>query len=749
MRALQTKLWRDVRRLRAQAVTIALVVAIGVGGFVGLFSVHASLLQARDSFYRDNRLADVFVDARRAPAALAARLAATDGVAEVATGVAMEAQIDLGDPGAPVTGRFIGLDLARAHAGRQGLDALTLRAGRWPEAGSALEAVVSEGFARERALVLGDRVRAVLNGRLQTVHVVGLVVSPAYVFASRAGAPDPGGFGVWWVDDDRLEQLLDMRGAFNHASLRLQPGQAAGPVVDAVDRLLTPYGSLGAQPQADLISARIVNDELSQLEVMGTVLPAIFLLVAVFILNGVLSRQVATQRAQIAALKALGYTDAAIAWHYLQLAALVAALGVLAGLLLSGAIGAGMLSLYQDAFRFPALVYRTAATPVAVALPVVLAAAALGAWSAVAAVVRLRPAQAMQPPTPAPVGRGWFERLGLTRRLRAAGLMVVRDVQRRPWRTAFTVSGLALAMGLQISGAFWFDALRFITDVEFRQAQRGEVLVGFHPPVDADVARDLRRLPGVLQAQALRSEAVEVRLGARTKDATLTGLPADAPLMRLVDVVRGPLTPPAEGVVLSALLARALQARVGDTVEVRFRQGARRTVRLPVTDVAHSLMGQQAWMRLDTLDRVARDGAVVSAAALHVDPTALPALWAAIKRAPAVVSVFDKRAAQKNFDEMTARNMGTFSAVLTLFAVAMAVGIAYNAARIALSERAWELASLRVLGMTRAEVSVLLLAQLGIELLLALPLGVLAGWGLASLLMALMASDNIDFPVII
>jgi putative ABC transport system permease protein len=747
--ALQTKLWRDLKRLRAQVITIAVVVAIGVAGFVGMFAVHDSLKTSRDAFYRDNHLADLFAGVRRAPQSLGERLAAIDGVAEVQLTVSFDVQVALPEVLPPVTGRFIGLDLARVHANRQGLNALTLRAGRWPERTAKLEALVSDRFAAARQLKPGDTVQAILNGRLEQVHIVGTAVSPDYVFASQGGAPDDTSFGIWWIDAQRMAQAFDMPGAFNQAALRLDAGEAEQPVLEALDRLLAPYGGIGAVGRDQQLSTKIVSDELAQLRVMGTVLPAIFLAVAMFILNVVVSRQVATQRGQIAALKALGYSDGAIAWHYIQLALVIAGLGVLAGLALSQLIGRGMLSLYDEVFRFNRLSYVTDTALVIASALIAAFAAAAGTWTAIRAVVRLRPAQAMQPPAPPAYSATLLERLGLGRFMSTRARMVVRNLERRPLRAAFTVTGIALAVALQISGAFWLDAIAHIVDVQFRQVQQGDVLVNFHRPVPVDAVRDLQRLPGVLDAEVYRTEPVKISLRGQTKDTAVMALRGDARLMRLVDEKRGSLPLPPDGVVLSALLAHTLGARVGDRVQIAFRLWSQRTVEVTVLDVAHTMFGQLLYMNLDTLNQLAGDGFGAADAALQVDPAAMPAFWAAVKNAPLINSVFDKASSMAEFNQRTARNMGVFSGILTLFAVAMAVGIIYNAARISLSERAWELASLRVLGMTRAEVSVLLLAELVAELLLALPIGALLGWGLASLMMALMASDAIDFPVVI
>jgi putative ABC transport system permease protein len=749
MKAIHIKLWRDLTRLRAQAVTIALVVAIGVAGFVGMFSVHESLKASRDAFYRDNRLADVFANVKRAPVHLRERLAALEGVAEVKLDVVFDAQIDLPGVAPPVTGRFIGVGLARLHSGLQGLNALTLKRGRWPERNNVLEALVSDRFAAARSLNPGDSVHAILNGKRERVFLVGTVASPEYVFASQGGAPDDQQFGVWWIDSARMTEAFDMQGAFNQVALRLDAGRAVPPVLAAVDRLLEPYGAIGAVGRDKQLSSKIVADELSQLKVMGTVLPSIFLAVAMFILNVVLSRQVATQRSQIAALKALGYSDAAIAWHYIQLAVVIAGLGVLAGLALSLFIGRGMLGLYDEVFRFNSLAYVTEARLIAVSALIAASAAALGAWTAIRAVVRLRPAQAMLPPSPPVFKPTLIEQLGLGRFVSTGAMMVIRNFERRPLRAAFTVTGIALAVALQISGAFWLDAIAHIVDVQFRQVQQGDVLVNFQRPVPLRVVQDLQRLPGVMAAEPYRTEPVRVRLWGRSIDTALIGYRPDAQLMRVVDEQRGAVAMPAHGVVLSALLANELGARVGDRVALEFRLWNQQRTEAEVVDIVHTMFGNLLFMNLAAMNAMARDGEGVADAVLQVDPRAMGAFWTAVKSAPVINSVFDKASSLTNFNKTTSRTMGIFSGILTLFAVAMAVGIIYNAARISLSERAWELASLRVLGMTRAEVSVLLLAELGAELLLALPLGALAGWGLASLMMQLMSSDSIDFPVII
>lgn len=757
LKALNLKLWRDLWRLRAQALTIGVVVACGVAGFVGEFSTHESLKGSRDAYYRASRFADVFASVRRAPLSLRERLLTVPGVAQAQLSTAFDVQLDLPEVMPSVTGRMVSLELSFGQgqetqadaAPRQGLNALTLRRGRWPQRSAELEAVVSERFAQVRDLHPGSTVAALLNGRRERVHIVGTVLSPEYVYATRGGAPDDEWFGVLWIDSERLATAFDMQGAFNRVALRLDAGARVPAVLAAVDRLLEPYGGVASVGRDKQLSNAIVQNELDEQRVLGTVLPGIFLAVAVFILNVVLSRQVVTQRQQIATLKALGYGDVQIAWHYVLLALALSVLGVVGGLLLSRWLGSVMLDMYAQVFRFSQLQYRTVPWVVGTSVVVVMLAAAAGAFTAIRSVVRLSPAQAMQPPAPLAFKPTMVERLGLARSWDASALMVVRNIERRPLRAAMTVLGIAAAVALQVSGAFWLDAIAHIVDVQFRQVQQGDVLMSFNRPVAVSVDADLRRLPGVMAAELQRNEPVRVRAHGVAVDTVLSGYAAQPQLLRVVDESRGAVPMPPRGVMVNALLARELGVQVGEYIDIEFRLWHRTQVRVHVSEVVATMFGKQIFMELGAMNRLAGDGAGVSDAALQVDPAFKQVFYAAVKTMPFVASVSDKASLLRSFNQSTAKNLGFFTTVLTLFAVAMAVGITYNAARIALSERAWELASLRVLGMTRAEVSVLLLSELGLELLLALPLGGVLGYALAWSLMQLMASDNIDFPVVI
>jgi putative ABC transport system permease protein len=748
MKALDRKVLRDLRLLWSQAITIALVVASGIGGFVACLSAVDSLALARDSFYASGRFADVFAVVKRAPDAMAARLRELPGVVDVQTTVESGARLTIAQDGDPAVGQLIGLDRSEP----QRLNLLTLRVGRLPVAGAhggdALEAVVSEGFAHAHQLRPGDRVTALVNGKRRALVITGIGLSPEYIFAGLFGMPDLRAFGVFWVDRDELAAALDMEGAFNRVALKLAPGASLPAVIDAVSRRLAPLGGVPAYGREDQVSHAMLNNEIREQQVLGTVLPAIFLVVAAFLLHVVAARLVATQREQVAALKALGYSNASIALHYLKLVAPMVGGGYLLGMLLGDWLGAQLLGLYRDFFFFPRFDHVLAPWLGGVSLAIAAVTAVMGTLTAIAATVRLAPAEAMRPPAPGRYRPALLERVPYLR-TGPALRMILRNLERRPVRAALTIGGTAAAVAIVIMGNFLRDAMELIVDSSFTLAMRGDIAVWTSDPVDVAAARALARIPGVLQVEPGRSAAVRFVHGQRSETGAIQGYARPPQLRRVIDVDLKQAAPDGAGLMLTDRLAEKLGVRAGDTVTVEVREGRRPVREVVVERTVRDMMGLNAYMDRQALNRLLGDGDVATLFSLAVERGATRRVLDATQAMPRVTGAFSKAVMLRNMEEITARNVLIMSSLLTTFAAVIAVGVVYNNARIALAERGWELASLRVLGFTRAEVSLLLLGELALGIAIALPLGMVLGWGLTHAVVELMRNDQFYFPVTI
>jgi putative ABC transport system permease protein len=727
--ALDRKLLREVRRMKGQVITIALVLASGISSFVALRGTYASILQARDDYYDRARFAHVFATLERAPEELARRLEAVPGVALLETRIAEDVMLPLEGMERPATGRLLSVPAGRAPA----TNALVLRAGRLPERGRDDEALLLESFAHAHGLQPGSRLPAVINGKLRRLQVVGVVLSPEYVYALRPGAmaDDPQRFAVMWMERTALADAFRLEGAFNEVSARLQPGASEAAVRAAFDRLLVPYGGNGAIGRKDQTSNRIVTGEIGQLQALAGMVPMVFLGVAAFLINLVLGRLITLQRTEIAVLKAVGYRNREVGRHYLGLVLVVLLPGAALGALGGWALGRTVLGWYAAVFRFADLSFGMSLPLIATACLVSLGAALLGALLAVRRATRLPPAEAMQPAAPARYRRTLLERLGLGALAGPQGLMVLREVTRRPLRTLLSSLGIAGAVALVILGRFGADSVDAHLEGTVRREQRQDLAVTFLRPVSPRAAVEVLHLPGVLRAEPLRAVPVRVRNGHRARDSVLTGLPAHATLRRLVQRGGPELPVPGGGVLMTDMLAQVLGLRVGDRVELGLREGERQTVSAVVLGLVDEAVGLQVYTDAETVAALSGDRGAVSSLLLTVDPPRRAALEERLRRAPRVLDVSDLRADIDRLRDMQGSIIDLWTVVSIVLATAVIFGVVYNNARIALATRSRELASLRVLGFSRREISAVLVGGLAIEVLVAIPIGLVLGrlWG--------------------
>jgi putative ABC transport system permease protein len=745
--ALDRKLLRDLWSMKGQALAIALVIAGGASVHLVATGMLSSLQETRRAYYERYRFADVWAPVVRAPNSLIGDIRAVEGVQAAETRVRVPALFDMPDMEEPATGEIFSLPDNVGPAVNQ----IYLVRGRTPHPGRRDEAVVLQSFADAHQLQLGDKMPATIYGGRETVSVVGIALSPEHVYAIGPDqlVPDDRLFGVLWMGREALAEAVNQDGAFNEVVVRLAYGASDAAVIAELDAILEPYGAPGAYGRVDHISDAFVTSEIDQLRTMGNVLPPIFLLVAAFLVNVVISRLIATERSEIGLMKAFGYSDGSVALHYTKLVGVIGALGLVLGGALGSWMGRALATLYTEYYNFPLFVFQADPRVYAIVVAVTVLAVGGGAAFAVRRAASLEPATAMTPPPPPDYSKALGTRVTNLGILDQQTRMILRQIVRFPSRAAFTAIGVAVSGSLLIGTLFFADALEEMIDVYFNVASRHNVQVSLIEPRSRSAYFELTRAPGVLDAEPYRAVAAKLRYGHREERASLTGLPLDARLSRMVDIERNAVVPPPGGLVLSQDLADKLGVEAGGVLEVEITEGRRPVLDVPVAAVTTTFIGSGAHMRLEDLNRMLREGAVVSGAYLTVDPAATGALYAELKAAPAVAGVSLQTLAQRNFTELMDQNMGTTIWIYTAFAGLIAIGVVYNSVRISFAERQRELASLRVLGFSRGEVSYILLGEIAFLTLIALPIGATLGTLLAWFLAQAMSSDLFRLPFVV
>ncbi|HEX3126391.1 MAG TPA: ABC transporter permease [Thermoanaerobaculia bacterium] len=744
--SLDRKLLRDLWRIKGQALAIALVIGSGVCMFVMYRSTFDSLSFTLRTYYDDQRFGDVFAAAKRAPQSLAERISALPGVARAETRVVAGVTLDMPDMDEPAMGRLVSVP---SH-GRPLLNDVYLRQGRWLAPDRPDEVVVSDSFAVRNHLEPGDTLNAVLNGTRRKLRIVGIGLSPEYIYSIRQGdlMPDPKRFGILWMDRKALAAAFDLEGSFNDVSLKLVPGAQEEDVMAGLDHLLEPYGGLGAVPRSLQISHWYLSNELRQLQNMGSSLPLLFLLVAAFLLNVVLARIVTVQREQIAALKANGYANRTLGFHYAKLGFLVTAAGIVLGAIGGYFLGLDVTRMYTEIFNFPVLRYSVPPARILQAAGVALGAALIGVLGAVRRVAALPPAEALRPEAPAGYKETFLERIGLGRFLSPPSRMILRNLSRRPMRTVIAVGGIAAGCALVIMGNSIRDAVVGLMEEQFNIVEHQDVTVTFTEPASPRALHELARLPGVTYAEPSRAVSARIFHGQLSRRIALQGLLPGARLNRVVDAETGPVLLPESGLVLSSSLADLLDAKAGDELIVQVLEGSRPERRMRVVQVVDQHLGTWAYLRIGTVQDMMGD-AGISGAYLQVEPSQADELYDRLKETPRVSAVSRKQAAVDSFRQIFAKNLNVLVFFFSLFATIIAFGVVYNSARISLSERSRELASLRVLGFRRSEISFIFLGELAIVTVIALPVGFALGWGLAVLVLQSFGTELYRFPLVL
>lgn len=747
MVTLHRKLFRDLLHMRGQAIAISLVIACGVASFVTMRAMYRSLLKSQADYYEQYRFADVFAELKRAPSWVADRIRQIPGVAQVEARVVMDVTLDVPGLGEPAVGRLISIPARHMP----GLNQLFLRRGRYVSPTADDEVIASEAFANANGFDPGSKLRAVINGRWKELRIVGIALSPEYIYEIRGGGslfPDNKRFGVLWMSADALEPALNMKGAFNSIAVSLLPHANEADVISEMDRVLDPYGTLGAYGRSDQISHRFISDEISQNRITANVIPAIFLAVAALLVHLSFTRLVSTQRSDIAVIKAFGYSNWQVGVHYIEFSLLVAMTGYLLGCAVGWYFGIRLASLYAEFYRFPILTYRAGLQVFFWAGFITFVTAVAGALAAVMRAVSLPPAEAMLPEAPARFRPMLIDKLKFVS-LSPALRMIIRNLERRPIRALASAFAISCSVMIVVVEFGLFDALDRMMELQFRDVQREDIAVTLNEAHSARAQFELAALPGVIRSEPFRAIPVRLRFEHRSRKTSILGLPANNELHLIVDEKGNRHSLPPAGIVLSSMLAKSLGVAPGETLRLEVLEGNRPVRDVVLAGTVDELLGTNAYMDIHALNRIMQEDHSISGALMQVDADKQQLLYRTLKQLPAVSAVSIKAAAVTSFKETIDRSMTISIGTLIVFASVIAIGMIYNGARIALSERAHELATLRILGFTRREITFILLGEQTLITIAALPFGFAAGYGLCAFLAERLKTELYQMPLVV
>lgn len=750
MTGLNRKLFRDFKTMLGQILTLAILVICGVSVLVSSWSSYQSLQRSKESYYRQYHFADVFAEVIRAPESVIADILRVDAVESVESRIVKDGLVDVRGQTEPALGRFVSW-----RGTHQLLNNIYLRQGRMPEVSSTMEVLVHESFATAHNLKIGESLRILLSGQQRTVVISGIGLSPEYVYALSpvAPLPDDKHFGIFWIRQEDMESLTGMQGAFNSLQVKVSGAVNRASTLEEVKRqldgILRPFGNIQSYDRSRQLSNMFVEDEINQQRVMAMVMPAIFMSVAMFIINIIFSRLITLQRGQIATLKSLGYSSWKLVFHYFQLVTLILLTGIGPAIALGSGIGQWYANLYRDFFRFPTIDFTLSESAIALGVLAGLIPGWMGAASSLWSVFFLSPAEALRPLSPPRFQKSLLESFVWISNASIFSKMVFRSLLFRPFRLILNTLGIAAALAILINGSFWTDVIDFMIQRQFYEMRREDLAVRLLHPKKAEAISDLKGIRGVLMVEGERNVPVQVRYRNFKKDITLLGLSGTTQLDRVVDKTGKAIWPSEGGVLLSRYFESQFRLKVGDELTVKAQEGEQREFQVPVMGFVDDLVGQQAYATKEDLHRWLREEPVVDTLLVKIDGQFAESIYVSLKEMPEVIAVNIRQLLLQSFSKTVAEMIVTFTLILYLFAIAIAGAVMYNSARIGFSERAWEMASLRILGYETKTVFELLFLDIGSQLLLALVPGLFLGYYLSLLSTHFIHNDTFKFPLVV
>lgn len=746
MSPLDRKLLRDLWRIKGQASAIGAVIAVGVLMLVMMSGLVTSLDETRRAYYERYRLAEVFAPVKRAPEHLLAELAAVPGVGTVEGRITGHALIDLAGLDLPL--RALAVSIPDFRAPR--LNDFYLSAGRLPRREHPDEILLLKGFADAHRLRPGDTFKVTINGARHRLRIVGLAQAPEFLYITAPGEimSDDARYGVIWMSLTAISAAYDLDGAFNEALLSLGRYAQLPAVLDGVDRILEPYGGLGAYSLEDQTSNRFISEEIAGLRATAKAVPPIFLAVAAFLLYIVISRMVQAERGQIGLIKAFGYTNLETGAHYFKLIVVIAAGGAIVGCLLGIAAGRALVDMYLLYFKFPFLIFQLEPMSFITGFLVSVLSASAGGLLVLRQVFKLTPASAMRPATPPDFSHTGSLARYVQSRLDQPSRMVIRRLTRQPGRMAGATLGIAAGMALSVAMIGIMNGFNRTIDLTFNVVDHSDLSLSFNEPLSDAVVFTLQSLPGVIEVEPIRYVPVVLHHGLNRYLGTITGLTPDARLYRAVNRSMETIPLRENGIFLGQALASILGVRPGDSLTVEVREGRRPTLTIPVAGVAETLLGAPVFMDLGSLNRSLREPNRISGAYLRIDSARRGAIYRALKDMPMVAGVSLKDDARGALQKQMDSGAGAMRYVMIAIASIITFGIVYNAARIAYAERARDLASLRVIGFSRGETAFVLLGELAVVTLAALPLGAVLGYYLSFAVAVGFSTDLYQIPAV-
>ena len=752
MTVLDRKRNRDLRHSAGMLLAVAAIVAVGTGSFIGMLGTFLNLDRAKESYYAQCRMADFWIDLKKVPVSTVQELATLPGISELRNRITFPAIVNLEDVEEPINALVVSMPREQAPV----LNNLVIRQGSYFTEYRRNEVILSDQFAAARKLEPGDSIRLTMDGQEKDVFVVGTAISPEFVYIAPPGGicDDPANYGIFYLKRDYVEDVFGFHGACNNLIGLLTPEatEHADAVIHSLSAKLEDYGVFTSTPLRNQFSNLTLTSEMGGLQSMATMLPLLFLGVAALVLNVLMTRIAQQQRTIVGTLKALGYENRSIFWHFIQFGVTVGVIGALGGCLLGYYISGMMTTTYQSVFEFPHLVNNLYPGLMAIALLISIIFAILGTINGVRMVANLKPAEAMRMPAPPEGGAVFFERFpGFWDRLDFRWQMILRGLLRNKVRTLISIIAASMGASMVVVALGLLNSMDLMISFQFDKIMKSSYVINFKDDTDRGALYEARRWPGVLLAEPVLNVACTFESRNHRKNGVITGLQADAVLTQPHDENGNRVRIPPVGLLMTKRMADHLNVKEGDMVRFTPVRGTRTARVVPIAKIIRSMLGMSVYADYDYLNGLLGETDALSGVDLKTafTPSERTAFYRTLKACPRLQSVDSVLHQKAIITKQFSQSMQGMVVMMIFFAAVIFFGSILNGSLISIAERQREIATFRVLGYPASQVGQIFLRENMLLNIIGTLVGMPIGYALFSAMCIGFTNDAYAFPTYI
>ncbi len=730
-------LLREILNAKSQFFAVAAVMFFGITLFYSSYMAYFSLKESVAAYYERYNFLDYYAEARNVTPEIIKKIKEIEGVSEAIGRIS--AEINAFAPpkkeGA-VKNAFISADIG--GTGKNSIRKITLRLISLPDRnlpeinsllvqqGSYFDSdnkylcLVNNKFAEFYDLKKGDTIKTIINLRQCDFKLSGVVSGPEFIIALKSiTSPLSDDFGIIYVKESAAQQILGYESSYNQVHVRFKKGADAKSAIDKIEKMLKPYGFSNGFDRDKQFSYKVISEEIKNLQNTALMFPSVFLFVAATIIYIMQKRLVNNQRTQIGVMKAFGYSNAAVLWHYVKYALLMAATGCVPALFAGYQLGSLLLNVYNQVFAIPELDPKIYWKVVGMSLFISFAFSFLASFNSVKRISRIQPAQAMRTEPPEAGRTIFIEKIKpVWNCFSFSYKMIFKNIFRNAQRTSLNVFGISATIMFFMISMFFADSIDFAFNSQFFEFQKQDYSVIFSRPSAAADVMALESVGGVASAEPVVQLGVEIIKGWQKRETVLIGLAKSNKFTRLIDDDLKPMELPDEGIVIAHMLARSFSIKKGDMITVKtyignfkLKDASREIIkRVRVAAIAKQYAGINCFMSEKALKDFLGEGSFATGAYIKTQK----GRGTEVKKKLLEYSGIDE--VQGRLDIYNAfmdqlKFMKVFVTIMIIFGGVMGFAIIFNSTLISIMERMRELASLKVLGYTQYELKRLLFVE--------------------------------------